>query len=390
VRVNLASPGYSVYTVSEFQGEKMPREIRLGEIFGIPVRVHYTWFIASALIIITLAITFRGTNPLWQNIILGIIASILFFASICARTLAQSFVANKRGMPVKSLILYVFGGIPRITEQDTRPIPDILVAITGLLSSLVTAGIFYALLNISASIEIFMLAGLMQWLFYFNIMITLANIIPAFPLDGGRILRAILQLSKKNYSGAARIATFTGIVAGFVLIAVGIAAIFLPGNWFAGTATVVFGWFLEDTAVTSWRQARVRDALRGIMAHDMMTQDYTPIKQQLTFGLVREYIINSGQHCFAVIEEGKLNGIVTLSDIQIPEKRWETARISDIMTPAERLKTALPDQPAVDLLEQMYDYKIEQIPVLQEHRLVGMVTQERLLRFLKARAILRA
>jgi Zn-dependent protease len=368
----------------------MPREIKLGEVFGIPVRVHYTWFIASALIIITLAVTFRGTNPLWQNIILGVTASLLFFASMCARTLAQSFVANKRGMPVKSLTLYVFGGLPRITEQDTRPIPDILVAITGPLSSLVIAGIFYALLNISASLEIFMLAGLMQWLFYFNIMMTLANIIPAFPLDGGRALRAILQLIKKDYSRAMRIATFAGLVAGFLLIAIGITAIILPGNWFAGTATVVFGWFLEDAAITSWRQARVRDALRGIMAHDMMTQDYTPIKQQLTFGLVREYIINSGQHCFVVIEEGKLNGIVTLSDIQIPEKRWDTAHISDIMTPAERLKTAQPDQPAVDLLEQMYDYDIEQIPVLQEHRLVGMVTRERLFRFLKARAILRA
>jgi predicted transcriptional regulator len=122
----------------------------------------------------------------------------------------------------------------------------------------------------------------------------------------------------------------------------------------------------------------------------MMTQDYTPIKQQLTFGLVREYIINSGQNCFVVIENGKLNGIVTLGDIQMPEKRWETARISDIMTPAERLKTAQLDQPAVDLLEQMDDYDIDQIPVLQEDKVLGMVTRERLLRFLKARAVLKA
>jgi Zn-dependent protease len=368
----------------------MPRGIKLGEVFGIPVRVHYTWFIASVLIIITLGLTFRGINPLWQNIILGIIASLLFFASVCARTLAQIFVANNRGMPVKSLILYVFGGVPRITEQDTRPIPDILMAITGPLSSLVIAGIFYALLHISASLEIFMLEGLMQWLFYFNIMITLANIIPAFPLDGGRVLRAILQLIMKDYSRAARIAIFTGRVIGLLLIAVGVIAIIRPGNWFAGIATVVFGWFLEDAAIASWRQARVRNALRGIMAHDMMTQDYTPIKQQLTFGPVREYIINSGQYYFVVIEDGKLNGIVTLGDIQIPENRWDTARISDIMTPAKRLKTAQPDQPAVDLLEQMDDYDMQQIPVLQKYKLAGMVTRERLLRFLKARAVLKA
>jgi len=368
----------------------MPRGINLGEVFGIPVRVHYTWFIASALIIITLALAFRGINPLWQNIILGIIASLLFFASMCARTLAQSFVAINRRMPVKSLALYVFGGVPRITEQDTRPVPEILVAITGPFSSLAIGGVFYAFLYTSASLETFMLAGLMQWLFYFNIMMALFNLIPAFPLDGGRALRAILQLTMGDYSRATRIATFTGQVIGFLLIAVGILAVILAREWFAGVATAVFSWFLEDAATTSRRQALVRDALRGITAHDMMTQDYTPIKQQLTFGLVREYIINSGQHCFVVIEDGKLKGIVTLGDIQIPEKRWETARISDIMMPAERLKTAQPDQPAVDLLEQMDDYDIDQIPVLQEDKVLGMATRERLLRFLKARAVLRA
>jgi Zn-dependent protease len=364
--------------------------MKLGEIFGIPVRLHYTWLPALVLIIIALAQQFHGSYPLWLNIIYGIIASFLFLASMCARTLVQGFVAINRRMPVKSLILYVFGGVPRITEQDTRPVPEILMAITGPFSSLVIAGIFYALSYALAGTANSMPAEFMQWLFFFNIMIALFNLIPAFPLDGGRGLRAILQLTMRDYIRATRIATLTGRVIGFLFIAGGIIAIILPGNWFAGVATVVFGWFLEDAAITSQRRVVVRDALRGITAQDMMTENYTPIKQQLTFGLVREYIINSGQHCFVVIEDGKLQGIVTLGDIQIPEKLWETAHISDIMTTAERLKTAQPDQPAVDLLEQMDDYDIEQIPVLQEDNVLGMVTRERLLRFLKARAVLRA
>jgi Zn-dependent protease/CBS domain-containing protein len=368
----------------------MPRGMNLGKFFGIPVRLHYTWLPALLLIVIALVQQFHGFYPLWLNIIYGIIASFLFLASMCARTLFQGFVAINRGMPVKSLILYVFGGVPRIREQDTRPAPEILMAITGPFSSLVIAGIFYALSYALADTANSMPAEFMQWLFFFNIMIALFNLIPAFPLDGGRGLRAILQLTMKDYIRATRIATLTGRVIGFLLIAVGIIAIILPGNWFAGVATVVFGWFLEDAATTSRRRLLVRDALRGITAHDMMTENYTPIKQQLTFGLVREYIINSGQHCFVVIEDGKLQGIVTLGDIQIPEKLWETAHISDIMTTAERLKTAQPDQPAVDLLEQMDDYDIEQIPVLQEDKVLGMVTRERLLRFLKARAVLRA
>jgi Zn-dependent protease/CBS domain-containing protein len=364
--------------------------INIGEVFQTRVRLHYTWLPALLLIVIALAQQFRGFYPLWLNIINGIVASLVFLASICARELAQSFIAINRGMPVKSITVYVFGGVPRIAEQDTRPVPEILVAITGPVASLVIAGIFYALSYALAGAETTMPAEFMQWLFYFNIMIALFNIIPAFPLDGGRGLRAILQLALRNHSQATRIVTLTGQVIGLLLIIGGVVAVILPGNWFAGIATVAFGWFLEDAAITSRRQALVRDALRGMTAQDMMTTEYTPIKQQLTFELVREYIINSGQHCFVVIEDGKLQGIVTLGDIQIPEKRWGSTRISDIMTPANKLKTSQPDQPAVDLLEQMDDYDIDQIPVVQEYKLVGMVTRERLLRFLKARAVLKA
>jgi CBS domain-containing protein len=253
----------------------------------------------------------------------------------------------------------------------------------------VIGGIFYAF-YVLASFGNFQLAELIQWLFYFNIMIALFNILPAFPLDGGWVLRAILQLTMKDYSRATRTAALTGQVIGFVLIAAGALAIILARDWFAGVATVVFGLFLEDAATVSHRQALIRDALRGMTAQDMMTDDYTPIKQQLTFALVREYIINSGQNCFVVVEDGKLQGIVTLGDTQISPKLWESTRIGDIMTPAGLLETAPPDQPAVDLLEQMDDYDIDQMPVTQDDKLVGMITRERLLRFLKARAVLRA
>lgn len=367
----------------------MPRYINLGEVFGVPVRLHYTWLPAALLIVLALAQQFHGFYPLWLNIIHGIVASFLFLASMYARALAQSAVSINRGMPVRSITLYAFGGVPRITEQDTKPVPELLVAAAGPVSSIVIAGIFYALSYALSGTADSMSAEFMQWLFFFNIMIALFNLIPAFPLDGGRGLRAILQLSMKSYSRATRIATLTGQIIGLLLIGVGIVAIIRPGNLFAGVATMMFGWFLADAATTARRRVLVRDALRGITVHDMMKDEYTPIKQQLTFGVIREYIINSGQHCFVVIEDGKLQGIVTLGDIQIPEKRWGSTHISDVMTPAKRIKTAQPNQPAVDQLEQMEDYDIEQIPVLQEDRLVGMVTRERLLRFLKARSVLR-
>lgn len=368
----------------------MPRGISLGKFCGIPVRLHYTWLPAIILITVALSLYFHGIHPLWLNIVYGTAASLLFFASICARELARGFVASNRGMPLKSITLYVFGGVLRIAEQDIRPVPELLIAITGLTCNLVVAGIFYGLHFAFAGVVTAVPAQFMLLMFFFNLMIALFNVIPAFPLDGGRGLRAILLLITGDYSRATRIAVLVGRVAGIGLILAGILQLVLGAGWFAGTATVVLGWFLEDAAMSSRREIQVRDALRGITAHDMMTEEYTPLKQQITFGLVREYIISSGQQCFAVIEDGKLRGLVTLGDTQIPQKLWDSTRIGDIMTPTGKLLMAHPEAPAADLLEQMNDHDIDQIPVVREDKLIGMVTRERLLRFLKARAVLKA
>jgi Zn-dependent protease len=368
----------------------MTGSTKLGEFFGIPVRMHNTWYIAGVLIVLILAITLHGLYPWWQDVILGVIAAVLFFFSVCAKVLAQYAVATNRHMPVQSITLYAFGGMPRIREQDTRPAPQILMAIAGPLVSLVIAGFFFAIFSLFTGLGSFMFADLLQWLFYFNVMIALFNVIPAFPLDLGWILRAILQLATKDYSRATRIATLTGWIIGLMVIAAGIVAVVLAHNWFAGVATAAFGWFLTDAATVSRRQTLIRNALRGMTAQDLMTDEYTPIKQQLTFAVVRDYIINSGQNCFVVIEDGKLKGIVTLGDTQIHPTQWETTRIADIMTPVGLLKTAPPNQPAVDLLEEMDDYDIDQIPVMQGDKLMGMDTRERFFRFLKARAVLKA
>jgi CBS domain-containing protein len=368
----------------------MTRSTKLGEFFGIPVRMHNTWYLAGFLIVLTLFITLRDLYPWWQEIIIGISVSVLFFGSMCARVLAQYAVATRGRMPVHSLTLYAFGSIARVGEKDTRPAPSVLMAITGPVANFVIAGVFYALLLIATGFGNYAFVETMQWVFYFNIMVGLFNVIPGLPLDSGWVLRAILQVAKKDYFLATRITALIGWIIGILLIVTGVVSVVVASDWFAGVATAAFGWFLTDAAGVSRRRARIRDALRGIIAQDLITDDYTPLKQELTFALVREYIINSGQHTFVVIENGKLEGIVTLSDILISPELWETTRIKDIMTPAGLLKTSAPDHPAADLLEQMDDWDFDQIPVVQEDKLLGMVTRQRLIRSLRARAILRA
>jgi Zn-dependent protease/predicted transcriptional regulator len=372
-----------------FEGYRLKGTIKLGKAFGVPIRLHYTWFIAAVVIIIALTTALYGLLALWQDIILGIVAGLLFFASMSARALAQSFVAVGLHVPIKSITLYVFGGVPRITDKDTRPGPEVLIALAGPLCNLIIAVIFFAANYLLAGVEVFMAAEMMRWVAFFNVMMALFSLIPGFPLDGGRIFRTILWSAGRDYSRATRIAALSGRVLGFTLILAGILGVIIRGMWFAGLSVAVAGWFLENAAAASRRQALVREALHDVTARYMITQDYTSIKQQITFALIRDYIISSGQHCFLVLEEGKLLGIVTLGDIQIPQKRWDTT-IAEIMTPASELKTAKPDQPAADLLEQMEDYDIDQIPVLDDGNVIGIVTRDRLARFLMARDVLKA
>jgi len=365
----------------------MTSSTKLGEYFGIPVRLHNTWFVAAFLIIATLVLTLRGLYPWWQNVILGILAAVLFFGSMCGRVLAQSAVATKRRMPVQSITLYPFGGMFRINEQDIRPGSSVLMAITGPAANFVIAGIFYIAILLSFGN---MMAALVEWPSYFNVMIALFNFIPALPLDGGWVLSAALHVATADFVRSTRIATVTGWIISFIVIAAGLISIFVARNWFAGVATAAMGWFLADATTATRRQTLIRNALRGMSAQDLMTDDFTQIKQQLTFSVVRDYIINSGQHTFVAIEDGKLRGMVTLGDTQIHPTNWETTHISDIMTPAGLLKTAAPDDPSSDILEQMDDYDIDQIPVVQNDKLLGMVTRERVMRFLRARAVLKA
>ena len=230
----------------------------------------------------------------------------------------------------------------------------------------------------------------MQWLAYFNIMIALFNLIPGLPLDGGRILRAVLWMRTGNFNRATLIAAFIGWGIGLALIVGGIVFIIVTRGWYTGLAMIFSGWILENASRNYRKQQLIREALRGITSRYMMTENYTTIKKELTFTLVRDYIVNSGQHCFVVVEDGELMGILTLHDIQIPEKLWDSTLISSIMTSIDKLEVAYPDEPVAYLLEQMDESNIKQIPVLEGGKIVGMVERYKIIRFLRARAVLKA
>ena len=359
----------------------------LGAILGIRTRLHYTWAIAFVFITAIVVTQFPEAYPLWQRMILGVTASLFFFLSISIRELVLSFTAIRRDIPLKSATLFVFGGVSQIAKEATLPILEVLLAVTGLLSNLVIAGIFYGVYAALVYAGSVVVAGLIQWLAFINFMLFLFHFIPGFPLDGGRILRALLWRATGDYYRATSIASWAGRGIGILLVVGGILALILTGEWFTDLLLAFMGWVLQSAAAQARRQAVPHGALQGVTARDIMTREYPLITQQLSLAqLVQDYILVTGQRYFVVADGVQLQGIVTMRNIKsIPKKRLNSTNVGEIMTPANAIKTTHPTQPAASLLEQMDESETGQMPVLEDDRVIGIVTRESLTSFVETR-----
>jgi Zn-dependent protease/CBS domain-containing protein len=368
----------------------MKGNISLGRVFGIPLRLHYTWFIIFAWV--TFLLVFSAvdqTYPIEQRVILGILTSLLFFASVITHELAHSILAIRNNIPVKEITLFVFGGVSQITKEATHPRAELLIAIVGPLTSLALAGIFYGLHLLLAGTQQNLAASLMQWLALMNVILAVFNLIPGFPLDGGRIFRALVWQRTHDYHRATRIATKVGQGIAYALMAVGIASIFTPLlPWFNGLLLIFIGWFLNDAARASYQQVLLRDALTGITARQVTDYDCPLIPPHLNLmELVQQYILPTGRSCFLISWGAELEGMVTLQQIKkVPRSRWAITPVQDIMTPASKLKVAYADQDILSVLQEMNGESTNHIPVMEAGKVIGVINREDIARFLRTRA----
>jgi Zn-dependent protease len=370
----------------------MKGNISLGRIFGIPLRINYTWFIIFALVTVSLVLyplVEPPYPPIWQRILFGILTSLLFFASIITHELAHSILAIRNNIPVKEITLFVFGGVSQITKEATYPKTELLVAIIGPLTSLALAGIFYGLHLLLAGAGQILAASLMQWLALINVILAVFNLIPGFPLDGGRIFRALVWQRTRDYQRATRIATKVGQVIAYAFIAVGIAfIIFIPLYWFRGLWLIFIGWFLRDAARASYQQVLLRGALIGITARQVTDYDCPFIPPHLNLmEIVQQYILPTGRTCFLISRGAELEGIVTQQQIkEIPRSRWINTTAQDIMTPANKLKVAYANQELLSVLQEMNGESANHIPVMEAGKVIGVINREDIARFLRTRA----
>jgi Zn-dependent protease/CBS domain-containing protein len=318
----------------------------------------------------------------------GRINNSAFFASVIIDELAHSILAIRNNISVKEITLFLFGGLLQINKEATRPTAELSIAIVGPLTSLALAGIFYGLHLLLANANQLLAASLMWWLAWINVLLAAFNLIPGFPLDGGRIFRAIVWQRAHDYHKATRIATKLGQGIAHAFIVGGVAFMFILQAWFNGLWLVSIGWFLNNAARASYQQVLLRDALVGVTAREVTDYASPLVSPHMTLTeLVEQYVLPAGRDCFLISWGAELAGMVTLQQIKkIPRSHWATTTVQDIMTPANRLKVAYPDQDLLSVLQEMNGESTNHIPVADMGKVIGMINREDIARFLRARA----
>lgn len=368
------------------------KALRLGKILDIEIGLDYSWFIVFALVTWTLsAYYFPDLYPFWRRMfslgggiywLVGLVTSLLYFASVLAHELGHSVVAIRTGLPVQSITLFVFGGIARILREPTRPLQEFWIAIAGPAVS-ITLGLLFGALALNLPNPKLPLAALAEWLSYTNFLLAIFNLIPGFPLDGGRVLRAILWGLRGDFLHATKVASRLGQGVAYLFIVGGIVLAFtlsLNGIWLA-----FVGWFLHNAASLSYQQVALRGMLSAHIAREVLQSDLPQIPRDLTLDrLIHEYILRTGRRCFPVVDGGNLLGIVTLHQVkEAPRGAWTTTRVEAVMTPLERTVKVGPDETLAAVLEKMTTNRVDQVLVVQNGRLLGLISQEQLLSFIQ-------
>jgi len=364
------------------------RAWRIGRIAGIQINVDWTWLIIFFLITWSLAVGYfpfllpgASTALYWG---LGVFSSILLFLSVLAHELAHSLVARREGLPVESITLFIFGGVSQIEEEPRTPGNELYMAIVGPATSLVLGGIFFGLSLVSSPVQT-PTAAVAQYLGIVNLALGLFNLIPGFPLDGGRVLRAIVWGITHNLRRATRIASLVGQGFAFLLIFVGVALIF-GGNLISGIWLAFIGWFLNNAAVASYRELIVRQSLQGVPVRRLMATEVDHISPTITIQqAIDEHILSGRQHAYPVSNNSELLGLICLHDIRnVPPERRAEETVGEAMTPYERLVTITPSEDLAKAVEKLGQGQYEQLPVIDSPRhLVGLLRRRDIIDYLQ-------
>jgi Zn-dependent protease/predicted transcriptional regulator len=367
----------------------MPGSLRIGKIAGIDIYIHVSWIIILVLLTVSLATGwFPQLYPGWSTAtywVTGFISSLLLFASVLLHELAHSLVARRRGLPVKSITLFIFGGVSNIEQEPKSPGIEFQMAVVGPLTSLLI-GIVCFLLQLPLRGTNSPLEGVLFYLAVTNLLLGVFNLIPGFPLDGGRVLRSIVWKITGSMRQATRAASITGQVIAYLFILLGVW-LFFTGNILNGIWLGFIGWFLLSAAQSANSQVMLASVFRGVTVGEVMNPTPTTVPANISLQhLVDAYFLPGGLRYALVMQADHLVGLITLSDIRhIPREQWEQVLVSYAMIPVERLHVVSPQQSLSEVLPLMAGHDVNQLPVVQNGALVGIVSRDAIVHYLEVR-----
>ena len=369
----------------------MNENVSLGRIAGIHVGLNWSLLVIGALIawslatgILPAAAPGRTSSAYWTA---GVISAFVYLASLLAHELAHSVVATRRGVRVEGITLWLFGGVSRFSSESSSPGAQALITFVGPLTSLVL-GVLFLLLSVAfgAGAHPGLLTATLAWLGYINILLGVFNLLPAFPLDGGRILQSLIWLRTGDRLRATNIAARIGMAFAFLLIAYGLVTAFVAGGLFGGVWSVFLGWFLLSAARAEQTGALMRQALSGISVTEVMTPNPVQAPDDITVDdALHGYVLASRHSTFPTHDgSGQLSGLLTLAALKnvVPNAR-ATTRIKEIICPLDKVSTARPADPASNLLNDGGGCSEGRTLVVDNGRLVGIISPSDINRLLQ-------
>ena len=372
----------------------MKAQIKLGRIFGVQIGLHYSWFIIAVLITFSLAQQFQLTNAAWSGELrwgLALITAVLFFASIVIHELSHALVAKARGLPVRSITLFALGGVAQMEREAADAKTEFWMGIIGPITSFVI-GVVSLLLALllgwaPPALAVTPVAAMFMWLGVINIGLAIFNMVPGFPLDGGRVLRGLIWWITGNAKRATTIAARIGQVVAFLMILYGVMQ-FFGGAGFSGLWLAFIGWFLLSASRESYAQMVIADGLRGLHVQDVMSRDYLAVDAYSNLQtFAEEHLMRTGRRFFVVTLNGRPEGIITPAEIAaVPRARWPYTTVADVMRPLDRVHAVRIDTPITEALELLASQDLNQLPVVVNGGLAGVISRAHILQLIQTRA----
>jgi Zn-dependent protease/predicted transcriptional regulator len=363
--------------------------LQLLRIRGIPVLIDYSWFVIFFLVMFTMAESYfprehaHYSPP--QYWVMGAVAAVLLFVSVLVHELAHAFVAVRNGIRVLSIRLFIFGGVAQVSSEPQNGRHEFLIALAGPAASMALAVFFGFVFGGSVLTGLGVVSAIAWYLAGANLLLAVFNMIPGFPLDGGRILRAILWDRWNDVARATKVVSRFGNAFALFLIALGVLQLFLTDRLISGLWLVFIGLFMKQSAVGSYQAVALKQALTGVQIRQIMTANPVTVDWLLSIEeLVRDFIYRHQFMSFPVFNRDEYVGMVSLDDVkQVPKELWTFKQVRDVMMPAELVPVLHPWEDATDVLARMVTEDRGLMPVVEGGRLVGIVSRRDILNLFK-------